>query len=96
MNTERSTAVDATAMSMEEMKAHTIQLRNQDIIDELNQFYIDVTGEGLSEERKAELMEKDLESLIAIGKELKWSYSFINMCDDEKDDSIMWLEPISY
>jgi len=81
MNTETSTAVDATVMTREELMAQTIQLRNEDIVDELDAFYAEVTGNGLSVERRAELMEKDFESLISIFDELKWSYSFINMTD---------------
>lgn len=81
----KSTAVDATAMTMKEIESSSLQLRNEDIIIELNAFYIEVTGNGISDERRAELMLKDFDSLISIDKELRWSYSFDNMASYDND-----------
>jgi hypothetical protein len=81
----KSTAVDATAMTMKEIEASSLQLRNEDIITELNAFYVEATGTGISEERRAELMLKDFDSLISIDKELRWSYSFDQMSDYDDD-----------
>ena len=85
----RSTAVDATAMTMKEMEALSLQLRNEDIIDELDAFYVEVTGSGISDERRAELMLKDFDSLITIDKELRWSFSFDNLNANDDVDQMM-------
>ena len=50
----------------------SIQLRQDDLIDELNQFYIEVTG--ISEEYEAELREKDLDSLLQLIQQRKLGF----------------------
>jgi len=52
----------------------SIQLRQDDLIDELNQFYIEVTGSGISEEYEAELREKDLDSLLQLIQQRKLGF----------------------
>lgn len=52
----------------------SIQLRQEDLIEELDAFYADVTGNGLSEEYKAELREKDLDSLLHTVNSKKRTY----------------------
>ena len=44
----------------------SIALRQEDLIDELNAFYVELTGDGLSEEYRAELREQDLDSLMRL------------------------------
>ena len=63
MYTKKSTAVDATAQS--------IQLTQEDLIVELNQFYVEITGDGISEFYKKHLLEMSLEAILEIIEEKK-------------------------
>jgi len=58
----------------------SVQLRQADLIAEFEAFYVEVTGNGLSEEYIAELKEKDLDDLLSLVNSRK--LGFLEMNED--------------
>jgi hypothetical protein len=88
MKNLKSTAVDATA-------------RINDLIIELNAFYVEVTGAGISEDYEKQLLVSGLEGVtdaLNKQKEVFNTQLYTDMCDEMEDEWVMYdyRDPFDY
>jgi hypothetical protein len=82
MKTSKSTGVDATPQS--------IELTQQDLLIELNELYVELTGNGMSEMFKNELMKHSVDTIMMLIDEKKEVMSDLLHTSFDDDDRYLF------